>query len=104
MNEDNLVLRTIYIDPDIEEHQRQHKATGELSEYVFCNREGNPVDNHNFNERVWAPLLRHLGLKRRRPYQMRHTAATLWLASGEQPQWIASQFRGRTAVSIRLVP
>ena len=24
-------------------------------------------------------------------YQMRHTAATLWLASGEAPEWIARQ-------------
>lgn len=79
--------------------QRQHKATGELSEYVFCNREGNPLDNDNFNERVWAPLLRHLGLKQRRPYQMRHTAATLWLASGEQPQWIAGQL-GHTSTEM----
>jgi len=71
--------------------QRQHAATGKVGEYVFCNREGNPLDNDNFNERVWAPLLRHLGLKHRRPYQMRHTAATLWLASGEQPSWIAAQ-------------
>ena len=42
-------------------------------------------------DRIWKPLLRHLGLKLRRPYQMRHTAATLWLASGEAPEWIARQ-------------
>lgn len=71
--------------------QRQYKATGKLSEYVFCNREGKPLDNKNFSDRVWYPLLRHLGLKSRRPYQMRHTAATLWLASGEAPEWIARQ-------------
>jgi integrase len=71
--------------------QRQHLATGKLSEYVFCNREGKPLDNKNFTDRVWSPLLRHLGLKLRRPYQMRHTAATLWLASGEAPEWIARQ-------------
>jgi integrase len=41
--------------------------------------------------RVWYPLLRHLGLKKRRPYQCRHTAATLWLAAGEAPEWIARQ-------------
>jgi len=71
--------------------KRQFEATGKLSEYVFCNAEGNPLDNTNFIERVWQPLLRHLGLKLRRPYQMRHTAATLWLASGEAPEWIARQ-------------
>jgi len=71
--------------------ERQYRATAKLSEYVFCNREGKPLDNKNFSDRVWYPLLRHLGLKRRRPYQMRHTAATLWLASGESPEWIARQ-------------
>jgi len=71
--------------------QRQHAATGKVSEYVFCNREGKPIDNKNFTDRVWSPLLRHLGLKPRRAYQTRHTAATLWLASGEAPEWIARQ-------------
>ncbi|WP_421794240.1 Arm DNA-binding domain-containing protein [Hydrocarboniphaga effusa] len=59
--------------------------------YVFCTRNGLPVDNTNFNDRVWKPLLRNLGLKYRRPYQMRHTCATLWLAAGESPEWIARQ-------------
>jgi integrase len=77
--------------PVFEALKRQYEATGKLSEYVFCNREGQPLDNKNFSERVWYPLLRHLGLKARRPYQMRHTAATLWLASGEAPEWIARQ-------------
>lgn len=77
--------------PVYEALKRQHAATGKLSEYVFCNREGHPLDNKNFSDRVWYPLLRHLELAPRRPYQMRHTAATLWLASGESPQWIANQ-------------
>ena len=71
--------------------KRQEKATRSLSRYVFCNREGNPIDNKNFVERIWNPLLRHLGLESRRPYQLRHTAATLWLAAGENPEWIARQ-------------
>ena len=69
----------------------QFEATGEMSEYVFCNLAGTPLDNKNFSDRVWYPLLRHLDLTDRRPYQMRHTAATLWLASGEAPEWIARQ-------------
>uniref|UniRef100_UPI001832A664 tyrosine-type recombinase/integrase n=1 Tax=Methylibium sp. TaxID=2067992 RepID=UPI001832A664 len=76
-----------------------HEATGKLSDYVFCNREGKPLDNKNFTDRVWSPLLRHLGLKPRRPYQMRHTAATLWLASGEAPEWIARQL-GHTSTEM----
>jgi len=77
--------------PVFEALRRQHEATGKLSEYVFCTRDGNPIDNKNFSDRVWYPLLRHLGLAPRRPYQMRHTAATLWLASGEAPEWVARQ-------------
>lgn len=59
------------------------------SEYVFCSRNGLPIDAHNFANRVWYPLLRFLGFEKRRPYQTRHTAATLMLASGENPEWIA---------------
>ena len=70
--------------------KEQSKATGN-QKYVFCNRNGEPLDNKNFISRVWNPLLRYLGLKVRRPYQCRHTAATLWLASGEAPEWIARQ-------------
>lgn len=69
----------------------QEAATKPMSEFVFCNREGNPLAHRNVTNRVWYPLLRHLGFKLRRPYQCRHTAATLWLASGEAPEWIARQ-------------
>lgn len=77
--------------PVYEALKRQEEATRHLSKYVFCNRQGNPIDNKNFVERVWNPLLRHLGLALRRPYQMRHTAATLWLGAGENPEWVARQ-------------
>lgn len=77
----------------------QSKVTGRTSEYVFCNRLGQPIDNKNFINRIWSPLLRHLGLDHRRAYQMRHTAATLWLASGEAPEWIARQM-GHTSTEM----
>jgi integrase len=71
--------------------KKQFEATGKISEFVFCNRLGKPLDHKNVTNRVWYPLLRHLGLAKRRPYQCRHTAATLWLAAGEAPEWIARQ-------------
>ncbi|MEN8719223.1 MAG: DUF3596 domain-containing protein [Oceanococcaceae bacterium] len=58
---------------------------------VFATKNGKPIENRNFIYRVWNPLLRRVGLRERRPYQMRHTAATLWLAAGEAPEWIARQ-------------
>lgn len=69
----------------------QAKATRGKSAYVFCTANGQPFDHNNVTKRVWYPLLRYLGLKPRRPYQTRHTAATLWLAAGENPLWIARQ-------------
>ncbi|MBD2859860.1 site-specific integrase [Spongiibacter sp. KMU-158] len=77
----------------------QEDATNGMSEYVFCNRNRQPLDNKNFTDRVWYPLLRYLGLNIRRPYQTRHTAATLWLASGESPEWIATQL-GHTSTEM----
>lgn len=69
----------------------QAKATQGTSPYVFCSGNGQPLDHNNVTKRVWYPLLRFLGLRPRRPYQTRHTAATLWLAAGENPLWIARQ-------------
>ena len=76
--------------PVYEALRAQKKATGQF-EYVFCSRNGSPLTHRNVTQRVWYPLLRHLGLRQRRPYQTRHTAATLWLAAGEAPEWIARQ-------------
>ncbi|MFP3979070.1 Arm DNA-binding domain-containing protein [Marinobacter sp. KMM 10035] len=69
--------------------KEQYEATGKLSKFVFCNRLGEPLDHNNVTKRVWYPMLELLKLKKRRPYQTRHTAATLLLASGENPEWVA---------------
>ena len=58
-------------------------------DYVFCTKGGHPIDANNFANRVWYPLLRYLAIEKRRPYQTRHTTATMMLASGENPEWIA---------------
>ncbi|MDE2421385.1 MAG: site-specific integrase [Gammaproteobacteria bacterium] len=71
--------------------RKQFEVTGAKSEYVFCNRDGDPLEYRNVNRRVWHPTLYLLGLTPRRAYQTRHTAATLWLAAGENPEWIARQ-------------
>lgn len=77
----------------------QQQVTGGKSDYVFCNQVGKAIDNKNFVNRVWSPLLRHLNLTHRKAYHMRHTAATLWLASGEAPEWIARQL-GHTSTEM----
>lgn len=84
--------REIYMSqPVLDALSRQKAATGGFSEYVFCTNNAKPLDTKNVNARIWKPTLRMLGLKERRLYQTRHTAATLWLAAGESPEWIARQ-------------
>ncbi|PCI02118.1 MAG: hypothetical protein COB79_02885 [Zetaproteobacteria bacterium] len=85
-------IRDIQMNSAVAQAMReQEKYSRPYSEYVFCNRKGEPLDNSNFTKRIWYPLLKELGLTRRRPYQTRHTAATLWLAAGENPEWVARQ-------------
>jgi integrase len=91
--------RVIDMTLPIEESLRaQWEVSGE-QDYVFCTRHGQPLDNHNVCNRVWYPLLRHLGLAKRRLYETRHTAATFWLAAGENPEWIARQL-GHTSTEM----
>jgi len=87
---DSSMREIIMSQPVYEALMLQYKVTGH-QDYVFCTSKGSPFDNCNITKRVWHPLLRYLNLKPRRPYETRHTAATLWLASGENPEWIARQ-------------
>ena len=83
--------REIDMSQPVYEALRAQQAVTGKSEYVFCARNGEPLNHNNVTKRIWYPLLRHLDLRPRRPYQTRHTAATLWLAAGESPEWIARQ-------------
>ncbi len=72
----------------------QYRLTGKnktLDDFVFCSSVGTALEDRNVANRIWYPLLAFLGLDKRKPYQSRHTTATLWLAAGESPEWIARQ-------------
>lgn len=84
--------RDIQMAPQVYEALKtQWEVTGKKSAYVFANGNGGALTNRNMSNRVWYPMLRSLGLKLRTPYQTRHTFATLMLAAGESPEWIAFQ-------------
>jgi len=70
---------------------KQRQLTIGISEFVFCNRDRKQLDQANVTKRIWYPTLERLDMEKRRPYQTRHTAATLWLAAGENPEWVARQ-------------
>ncbi len=84
--------RTIQMNDRVYQAFLQQKSLNNgKSDFVFCNRDGGPLDYRLVNKRVWHPILHFLGLTPRRAYQTRHTAATLWLSAGENPEWIARQ-------------
>ncbi|WP_017773800.1 site-specific integrase [Paraburkholderia kururiensis] len=41
--------------------------------------------------KVWQTALKHAGVRYRRPYQTRHTFASMMLSAGEHPMWVAKQ-------------
>lgn len=67
----------------------QREATPDHVEWVFYNTDLGPICTSNFVSRIWQPLLGYLRLPYRRPYQTRHTTASLLLAAGENPEWVA---------------
>jgi len=92
--------RDVYMSgPVFDAMKRQWELTGHLGKFVFCNRNGEALDHRNITKRIWYPTLKLLNLKQRRPYQTRHTTATLWLAAGENPEWIARQM-GHTSTEM----
>lgn len=87
----------------------RYENRDKTTDLVFHANNGAPVHTPNFLRRVWKPLLSYLNIKYRKPYQTRHTAATLWLAAGENPGWIANQMGHSTThmlftVYARFVP
>ena len=69
---------------------RAQRAASQLkSDYIFPSDVGGPLDRDNLAHRVWYPALKRAGLKRRKPYQTRHSFACLALEAGEQLGWVA---------------
>lgn len=40
---------------------------------------------------MWQPAMKRAGVRYRRPYQTRHTYASMMLSAGEHPMWVAKQ-------------
>ncbi|MGR5154510.1 tyrosine-type recombinase/integrase [Photobacterium swingsii] len=64
-------------------------STNHNSSFVFTLDNGQPIDTHYVSRKLWYPTLKKAGLKRRRPYETRHTAAVLHIAAHENPLYIS---------------
>lgn len=59
---------------------------------VFQNpRTGERWSGDQAIRKVWASILRKVKVRYRRPYQTRHTYASMMLSAGEHPMWVAQQ-------------
>jgi integrase len=72
-----------------------------LSEWMFSTSSGKPVNVHNVINRSWYPLLEKMGLARMPFHNLRHTCATLLLASNVHPKVVQSLL-GHSSVEITL--
>ena len=80
--------------------RKQMEATKHLESFVFCKKDGKHFNYQTISRVVWEPMLQRLNFKYRNPYQTRHTYATLLLATGESPEWIAQQMGHSTTTML----
>ncbi|KWI50308.1 integrase [Burkholderia pseudomultivorans] len=73
--------------------QRQRQFTQMAGGRVFLDPRYNEVwhDEDAFRRTYWEPMLRRLGIRYRRPYNMRHSYATAMLMVGMTPAFCAKQ-------------
>ncbi|MGH8865665.1 MAG: site-specific integrase [Burkholderiales bacterium] len=76
---------------------QQKPLTFMANSFVFCNPVTREPWQHSEEIRkvLWLPAIRKAGVRYRRPYQTRHTYASMMLSAGEHPMWVASQMGHR---------
>jgi len=81
------------LSPAVEALQAQKAFTFLHSDHVFHNPRTNTpwTGDKSIREAAWKPALKRAGVRYRRPYQTRHTYASMMLSAGENPAWIAGQ-------------
>jgi len=68
--------------------------------FVFTTATGSPIDEANFYERHWKPMLLRLGIRKRPFYNTRHTYVTVMHVDlGMPPLWICRQ----TGMSLAMI-
>jgi integrase len=74
-------------------YKRQEKHSRVAGEQVWLDpRYNEPIKTEETFQRVyWSRLLKRLGIRYRRPYNMRHTYATMMLMAGMTPAFCAKQ-------------
>ena len=93
-------FRSIGMSPTLREALKYHLANSpeNKNNLVFCNEEGNLIDDCNLRNRVFEPALKKAGLRRIRIHDLRHTYASLLINQGENLKYIQNQL-GHASIS-----
>jgi len=83
--------REVDLGPLLVAELRRFAALPRRAPWLFIGARGRPIDWTNFRTRRWPALLAAAGVRPRPPYHCRHTYATILLASGANPQYVAHQ-------------
>jgi integrase len=83
------------------EERMKYKGLWEDHGLVFPSSTGTPMSHNNLNRRHFKPLLKKASLPDIRPYDLRHTFATLWLEAGEHPK-ILQEILGHSRIALTL--
>jgi integrase len=79
--------------PALEALKQQKAFTYLAGKHVFHNpRHNEPwAGDQPIRKTLWTPALKKAKVRYRRPYQTRHTYASMMLSAGEHPMWVAGQ-------------
>lgn len=83
--------REVAIVPGMQQLLRSRAANPDRGDLVFTSPCGHHINARNFQQRVWAPLLKAAKVPYRKPYNLRRTAISHALAAGNSPVDVANQ-------------
>jgi integrase len=86
----------------LKDHQKKMTAEGFADvPWVFCNTFGGPLRRTHFRHDVFLPLLKKTKLPKIRFHDLRHTSASLLLASGVHPKVVQERL-GHSQIGITM--
>ncbi len=91
------------LEPLADDLQRWGEASSSQSELVFPNQRGTVWTDHdwrNWRSRVYRPLADAVGLPKSRPYDLRHSFASLLIHEGVSPVEVARQLGNSATVTL----
>jgi integrase len=91
--------------PALEALNNQKQYTYLANKHIFLNSRNNePITgDQTLRKTIWQPALKRAKVKYRRPYQTRHTYASMMLTAGESIAWLAEQMGHADWASLRKI-